>query len=872
MTLLVSTEAQTVADASDEGTPPDRWARLKEVFQAALDQPVGKREQWVRETARGEPEIIEGVLELLASEDAGTLDLGDSQDDPVIPAAALFSGLEQVGPYRIERELARGGMGRVFRATRENPRRAAAVKLMTRALHDTNAIRRFEYESQILAELSHPNIAHVYESGTVEYIGETIPWYAMELVEEGRPLDAVFPELGADTARGVELLLQVCDGVHHAHQRGVIHRDLKPSNVLVDPGGRVKVIDFGIAKFLSADQAPGATDLTAAGDVMGTLAYMSPEQVSGKTGALDVRVDVYALGVIMYRVLTGKMPYELNRERLREAATTICETPPDPGHLDRAGIPTDLRLIVLKALSKRASERYDSVAALSADLRRYARAEPIEARPPSLVYQLSRFAARNRGLVASLAAVFVALAAGATLSTYGLLEAREARDRSEEARAEAERQKEEAERARDSAEKAREFATEILAEADPWESQEPDITLRKVLERASKRLEGEREVDPRTEVLARQTLRRVFDHLGEHELAERETRRALALAQDDPTLQDEHLELLSALGATLLSADRIDEAEPVINEALERHVAAYGEDDDRTLAVRSMVAGVLKGRGQMNEARDAYVALVEQMRTSLGERDELTIDTLSHLGNLQHAMGELSAAEASFREVWEAREAAKGARHPTTLMAHQELVSVIVDHGRLEEAEEELAALVAAFTDVLGARHSATGGSMALHGLVLRRLGRPREALPLAEEVLAISTALNGPEHVHTLRAKNNLAMVLADAGEWDRAEGVYIELGKTWADRDADAEGSYIVVAINHAQLLDKRERAKDGVGVLDAAIARAAEDYPKEFWLVEFAGVHRARLEGIEIDPNSLESERARALAGLPAKRGPG
>jgi hypothetical protein len=853
----------------DGPTPPPRWDRLKSLFQAALDQPPTARAAFVRAQAP-DPVLADEVLELLAADARGSLVIDDESSDAarVVPEIPL-GGLSQVGPYRIEAELARGGMGRVFRATREQPRRSVAIKLMHRALDEPRAIRRFEYESQILADLAHPNIAHVYESGTVEYLGERIPWYAMELVEDGRPLDTIEAELGDHLDRKLELFLQACDGVHHAHQKGVIHRDLKPANVLVDRKGRLKLIDFGIAKSLMPELGP-EEGLTAQGQVMGTLAYMAPEQTSSRDGALDVRVDVYALGLILYRLLAGRMPYLLDGARLREAVRTICEAPPDPAPLAAAGVPTDLRLIANKALAKRADDRYASVAALAADVRRFRAREPIEARPPSLVYQLGRFARRNPGVVASGALVAASLAVGAAVSTWGYFEARVARDEARAALDVAQTERDRAERARTSAEQARDFAVDILAQADPWQSRQPEITLRRVLELASERLGRDQTVDVATEVQARRTLHEVFAHLGDHAAAEREVRRALTLAQDQPDLADARLDLLVDLASALLAADRIDEADAAAQDAVAEHQARLASDDPRAWRAQAVAAAVLEHRGRLADARAAFAGLADAAQAGLGDRDELTLQLLADRARVEHALGELSAAEQTTLLVWEGRRATLGADHPLTLTAYQRHVQVLMDRGRLVEADEALRELVAELERVLGPDHASTGAALGLRAMALRRLGRSDEAVPLARRVLEIAVDAEGPTHVHALRAKNNLALALDDTGARAEALTLYEELDATWAAREADADASYLVAAVNHAQLLGKLGRAREGLVIIDRTLERARRDYPPDLWLLEYALVHRARLAGEPLEALAplLRSEKARSLAGLPPR----
>ncbi len=838
----------------------DRWGRLKAVFQGALDRPAAERRAWVDSQAPDDPALAREVIALLAAHDREPLGL-------VEQAAATMDELPpppEIGGYRIDALLGRGGMGRVFRAMGQTPPRAVALKVMNAALADPQLVRRFEYESRILAHLHHPNIAVVYDSGTVDVLGEPVPWYAMELVTGGRPLSSVTASMGPELGPRLELFLQVCDGVHHAHQRGVIHRDLKPGNVLVDEDGRVKLIDFGLAKATTPDLASNAH--TEHGIVVGTLAYMSPEQLSGRP-ALDVRIDVYALGIMLYHACTDAMPYRLDDRKLAEAVKVICESPPAEGPLARAAVPTDLRVIISKALAKDADARYDSAGALGADVRRFMRGEPVEARPPSLLYQLQRLAGRNRAIVTLCAALLFALVLGATLATWGLLQARAARDRAVLAQEHAEAERTRAERAMAETVQAGELASSVLFEADPWQSQTPALTVREALARASTRLDRG-DVDPRTELRLRATLREIFAHLGDHAAAEREARRGIEIAAADPELEASRLELLAGLGGALLGRDRIDDAAVVIDECVRAHRERFGDDDPRTWKAEALHATVLANRGQLEDARAAREALVDRYAARFGPAADETLEAQSALAQVQHALGELTASEAAFRSVWERRAETLGPRHPETLMARQSVVEVIAEHGRLAEADAALAELIATYDEVLGPRHEQTASAMALRAKVLRRLDRPDEAVALATTALEVARTVKGEDHLDTLRARNNLALLMTDAGDLADAERIYGELTRSWQGRAPDGEASYLVVAINYAHLLDRLDRRDEAVTVLDASLARARTDYPPGFWLLEVAAARLAMLHGASRDAagSELQTERARALSALP------
>ncbi len=311
-----------------------------------------------------------------------------------------------IGKYAIQRLLGVGGMGIVYEGRQETPDRAVAIKVMRGGEHvDDTRIRLFLREAQTLARLKHPNIAAIYEADWTE---DRQPFFVMELVE-GQSLKEFAQRMGLSLRRRLELFCRVCDPVAHAHQRGVIHRDLKPSNILVDESGSPKILDFGLARILDGEVA--RTSLGGeVGRFLGTLPYMSPEAVQGDINETDVRSDVYSLGVVLYELVTGALPHSVTRRRLVEAIRVICDEVPTKPHLLNRAVRGDLETIILKSLEKDANRRYQTVAGLSDDIQAYLANQPIRARPPSLLYALRKFMARNQRSMAAAAALVLATA------------------------------------------------------------------------------------------------------------------------------------------------------------------------------------------------------------------------------------------------------------------------------------------------------------------------------------------------------------------------------------------------------------------------------------------------------------------------------
>ena len=315
---------------------------------------------------------------------------------------------KRIGDYAVKRILGRGGMGTVYLAVQEHPRRTVALKVMKGGVTSDSAMRRFEYESQILARLRHPNIAQVYEAGTHREDEEDVPYFALEYIPNARPITEYVKIKGLSTRDRLTLFTKVCSAVHHGHQKGIIHRDLKPGNILVDSNGEPRIIDFGVARATDSDMVI-TTLQTDIGQLIGTLQYMSPEQCEADPHDLDVRSDIYALGVVLYELMCDQLPYDVTKAAVYEAARVIRERTPDrPSSVNRA-LREDAETIVLKALEKDRRRRYRSAAELGDDLARYLRHEPIIARRPTAAHHFWKFIERNRVPVTVTAVILLLL-------------------------------------------------------------------------------------------------------------------------------------------------------------------------------------------------------------------------------------------------------------------------------------------------------------------------------------------------------------------------------------------------------------------------------------------------------------------------------
>jgi len=338
-------------------------------------------------------------------------------DVPTLPSGTV------VGKYTIDKVLGVGGMGAVYRANQNKPNRQVALKLIRAGVLSSKSIRRFDLEAEILGRLHHPNIAQIHEAGIDSESGS--PYFAMEYVA-GQELGDYVKDKKLSNRQCLELFVKLCDAIQHAHAKGVIHRDLKPANVLVGDDGEPKVLDFGVARATDTN-TPSATLQTNVGQLIGTLFYMSPEQAIGDTLNLDTRSDVYALGVVLFEILTGEIPYDLKDKPIHEVVKIIQETNPIKLSKFDHSLDGDIEIIVGKALDKDKDRRYQSVADFSADIRRSLDNQPISARPPSMVYKTSKFVRRNTGLTVAAACIVVIFSIGSGFAVTQWVRRTEAR-------------------------------------------------------------------------------------------------------------------------------------------------------------------------------------------------------------------------------------------------------------------------------------------------------------------------------------------------------------------------------------------------------------------------------------------------------------
>lgn len=647
-------------------------------------------------------------------------------------------------------------MGIVYEAEQERPGRRVALKIVRPGAVSAAVLRRFELESEVLGRLQHPGIAQIYQAGLEPSEYGPQPYFAMELVR-GRRLDEYLRAANPDLRARLLLIAAIADAVQHAHHRGIIHRDLKPANILVTDAGEPKVLDFGIAR---ADTAEDVTRLqTAAGEVLGTLRYMSPEQVAGDIAALDTRSDVYALGVLLYEAIAGQPPYDLERKPFAEAARIIHDEEPTRLRTAMPDVPADVETIVAKALEKEKERRYGSAGELAEDIRRFLRDEPIAARPASAAYQIRKFARRHKAIVGGVLASVLLLVAGTAATTWQAIRASRA-ERAAEARAR------EAEMARVRAEAATRFLTEMLSSVDPAQAQGREVSVRDALDAAAAKIEaGAMAEQPAVELAVRQAIGETYGSLGLYEPAERQLRAAMALEEAAGASPLVRADTRARLVNALYLAGKYAEAEPVAREALDLRRAVLGPSHPTVASSLDDLGVMLLVGGRMDEAEPLMREALRIRRAELPADDPLLAVGLNNLAYVLWQRGNLEEAEAMYREALGIDRARFGTDHPEVATKLTNLARLLQDRGRPGEAEPHAREALEIRRRIMGTEHPAFAEALDVLAGVFEDLGRTEEAIALMRDAVAIGSRTYGEGNRNTARLRHNLAWLLWKAG-----------------------------------------------------------------------------------------------------------
>lgn len=720
-----------------------------------------------------------------------------------------------IGRYRIVEKIGEGGMGVVYEAEQEMPRRRVALKMVRGGrLADDVSVRLFQREAEMLGRLEHPGIAAIYEAGRAE---DGQYFLAMELVR-GRTFDAYLRDRPAAVSSKEEMrhrlrvFLDICDAVHYAHQRGVIHRDLKPSNIVVAESEgaaiSIKVLDFGLARIADPTMAADA-HFTRTGTIQGTLAYMSPEQVRGDPRTIDTRTDVYSLGVVLYQMISGAFPYDVSGSSLLDAARTITDVLPKPvtSVAGVSSVDADLATIVAKALEKEADRRYSSAAALRDDVERYLGNQPILARPPSTTYQLRKLIERNRApFVAGLGVLGLLIAFGVVMSLlYRSSEANLARALEAEKKAATEAE---------TAKQVSGFLTNLFEVSNPEKARGNQITARELLDQGAQRIRTDLSGRPTVQARLMRTMGNVYLGLGLYDEA-----RALLVQSVEQSGPNERAESLSDLSVVESRQGKNEEALRNLELALATHEAALEAEARPILRDRIRLAGVLNELGKYPESRALFERTLPEIESKLGpESDELIAardlyaNLLSDLGDRKGALalyekslavlektlpsdhprladvlqniatmyvqsGELEKGKAARLRSLAIQDKVFGAGHPATIGNRENLAILYSESKEFDRALEILEENVQIWERTLGPDHPNIAQTLMNLGLTYHRAGSPEKARPILERALDLRRRKLGEEHLGTVLAMYNLANVYTDLRLFEKARPLYLSV-----------------------------------------------------------------------------------------------
>jgi tetratricopeptide (TPR) repeat protein/predicted Ser/Thr protein kinase len=698
--------------ARDTTLPPDRWQEVKALFGVLMDLDPAARAALLDDRCAQDLPLRAEVESLLRAHDTA----GDFIATPaVVSALGSTATLEgrTIGPYRLESELGRGGMGAVYLARRADDeyRKHVAVKIIKRGMDTDEIVARFRHERQTLANLEHPNIARLLDGGTTD---DGLPYFVMEYVE-GRPLDEYCEEHHLSRADRLRLFRVVCGAVQFAHRNLVVHRDLKPDNILISADGSPKLLDFGISKVLSVEPEYAGIAQTRPADRLLTLDYASPEQLRGEP--VSTATDVFSLGVMLYELLAGRHPFRRTDRPAHALEIAICEEDPP-----RPGLNADLDAIVMMAIRKEPGRRYGSALELDEDIRRYLEGLPVTAHGDALGYVAAKFVRRHKGAVAASALVAATLVAGIVGTSWQARVAQAERDR---ARIEASK-----------AERVSAVLEGMLRSADPSVDRR-DVTVAEVLDDTSQRIATELKDQPEVRGAVRRAIGNTYLSLGFGDRAQRELREALEIARavhgpESAAAARARIDL-----AFVIMDEQPDKAEPEFAGALQSLERAGPDADDARAAAMNALGVIAGNRGKGTDAERYYRDALAIRRRLFGDTSSSVAETINNLAVQAQERSDLAEAEKLYREALRIVRANRGDNDPGTATALSNLAGVVHSQGKLDEAQALYDEVLPLRRKLLGAEHPSVALTEFNYADLLLARGEYARVLSLTDGILS---------------------------------------------------------------------------------------------------------------------------------------
>jgi len=728
---------------------PEHQRKIAHLFLELRDVELEALAHRLDEVCRGDNDLRREVEALLAL---------DRRGDSLFPFARRPSPSTEhpppasVGPYRILFKIGEGGMGVVYLAEQQHPRRWVAVKTLRPALIGTHLVDRFHDEISALGRLRHPAIAQILDAGVAETTRGALPYFSLEFID-GLPLDCYLEEHPMALRDRVALLATLCEGVHYAHQHGIVHRDIKPSNILIDCDGCPKIIDFGVAKILERARTAEVRTRTVAGERWGTIAYMSPEQAAGDP-SVDTLTDVYSLGTVAYEMLSGVPAHGIDYLEGKSPPETLKagqQGKPRPlGELDR-NLRGDLELIVAKAMETIREDRYPSASEMAADFRRHLRFEPILAgRRVSLRASLGRLRRRNRAAFSLGIGLTLAIVIGLLISVLGWMRTRTAEATSRN---------------------LNELFAELLRSPSPY-SGGPNVTVAEVLGVAAARLDSDESIDKTVAASLRHTLGASYSSLSRFDEAILQLRRAHeGLVATRGQLAPETLDCLGELGIALRESGQLTEGRQVLQDSLALHRQAFGSRHQTTLRAMGNLSRCLEDQGHLEEAETLLRETLALQKELLGPAHGDTLAAQGSLASILYFQGRLKEAEALAREAHETTLTSTAVVQTDSLVAANNLLAILEAGGKLDEAHELSEGLLERARSEFGPEHIETLKIETNCGVLLVKLSRREEGKDLLRHNVNGATRSLGATHPVTATAMARLAECLCAGAAWQEAE-----------------------------------------------------------------------------------------------------